>query len=334
MRKAVLALLMLTGGELTASAQQAAPWAEKLFTAPQVKGTLSHDFGSIPRGTQLYHRFKLYNPYAATLEIKTRVGCNCVTVSPDTLVVKPREEAYLDVTMDTRRFPGVKTVNIFVTTGPQYVSTATLVVSANSRVDVVLNPGQISFGAVTRGTKLKAQTLDVEYAGALDWKVTEVAKHTLPVDVQVIQLYRRTGQVGYQVQVTLKPDAPVGTLKQDLYLKTNDPATPLVPILVEATVQANLTVLPNPVNLGSLKVGESVTKRIVVKGPKAFKIQSIEGTGEGLTAELPTLSQQVQIVLIKYQPAKAGKLSKQLQIKTDLDKDPTTSVTVEGTAEP
>ena len=53
--------------------------------------------------------------------------------------------------MDARRFTGPKTVTIHVTVGPEYTSTATLQVSANSRSDVVFNPGEVNFGVVPHG---------------------------------------------------------------------------------------------------------------------------------------------------------------------------------------
>src|SRR5262249_45195253 len=149
-------------------------------------------------------------------------------------VLEPLESTTIDVTMDARRFTGGKTVGITITVGPDFISAAQLQVSANSRADIVFNPGQVSFGTVTRGQAV-SQIIDVEYAGALAWQVTEVSAKELPLDVSLSQLYREPGKVGYRLKVTLKADAPVGALKGDVFLKTNDPASPLLPVLVEAT---------------------------------------------------------------------------------------------------
>jgi hypothetical protein len=42
----------------------------------------SHDFGSVPRGAQLYYRFPIYNPYAVRLEITgvTRLHGATITI--------------------------------------------------------------------------------------------------------------------------------------------------------------------------------------------------------------------------------------------------------------
>ena len=121
---------------------QSTDWAKKMFAEG-----LSHDFGSVPRGAQLYHRFKVTNIWAVPIEIsQPRASCGCVTATLKSLTLKPRESTYLEVMMDAKRFTGPKTVSIYLTVGPEYVSTATLSVSANSRPDVGFNPGQVTFG--------------------------------------------------------------------------------------------------------------------------------------------------------------------------------------------
>jgi hypothetical protein len=337
MRYAVLAVFMVA---LTASAAPAPAekWAEKMFT----KSGTTHDFGSVPRGALLHHRFTITNIYAVPLQvISTRTSCGCLTVSPPSGPIQPRESAAIDITVDTRRFTGPKTISVYITVGPQFVSTAVLQVSANSRADVVFNPGEVSFGVTQRG-QTPTQVIDVEYAGGLfqSWKIKDVSLNGAPVDVTVKELYRRdpppgttAGQVGYRLEVKLKADAPAGTLKQDIFLQTTDPASPLVPVLVEATIQAPLSVVPSVVSLGSCKVGKEELRRVVVRGTKPFRILSIEGLGDGIDAEVPKTAAPVHIVTLKCQPAKPGEVRRQVLFKTDLEETPAT-VTVEGTAEP
>ena len=75
MRIALVALFALLVGPTPAPAQGS--WADKMF-----KGETTHDFGSVPRGAQLFHRFKITNIYAVRLEIvQVRTSCGCVTVT-------------------------------------------------------------------------------------------------------------------------------------------------------------------------------------------------------------------------------------------------------------
>jgi hypothetical protein len=325
MRRAIVALVLIACSSHPALAENPKAWADKLFP----DGT-RHDFGSVPRGAQLSHRFPVTNIYAVELQIvNIRASCGCATVVPGTKVLKSKQSSYIDVFMDARKFTGAKTIRVYITVGPEFTSTATLKVTANSRADVVFNPGQVSFGLVAKGQAAK-QTIDVEYAGSLPWKVTEVVKSSVPFDITLSEMYRRPGQVGYRVTVTLKADAPAGPLHHQLQLRTNDKESPLLPILVEGTVQAALTVVPNVVSMGDLKTNEVKTQRVVVRGSKPFRITAIDGLGDGITIALPSRTATVHFLTIECQPTRAGSFSKQLTIRTSLDINASATLTVEA----
>ena len=144
---------------------------------------------------------------------------------------------------------------------------------------------------------------------------------------------RRPKIVGYRIIATLKKDAPVGALKEEIYLKTNDPNSPLVPIVVEATVQAPVTVTPATLNLGGVKVGDTLTRSVVVRGTKAFKVLGVDGMGNGLALgnELTADEAAVQTVKFKLQIDKAGDFKREVKIRTSLQDAPLVG-TIEGNA--
>jgi hypothetical protein len=331
MRKRFLALVVLVVLAASASAQG---WADKMFP-----DGLSHDFGTVARGTQLLHKFKMTNIYNVRMEVTSlKSACGCVTATASRRVLEPRESTWIEIRMDARRFAGAKTVGIEVAVGPEYISKAQLRVSANSRADVVFNPGQVSFGTVTRGQAI-TQTIDVEYAGKLPWQVSEVVAKDVPYNVTIAELYREkgrlggAGKVGYRLSATLKEDAPIGALTHHVYLKTNDPATPLVPVLIEANVQSALTVTPRVLSLGTVKTDTALTRRVVVRGNRAFRVTEVEGTGNGieLGATLASTEADVQFVTFKCQLDTAGQFKREMKIKTSLQTAPVV-VTIEGTA--
>jgi hypothetical protein len=325
MRKAFVSVAVVALAAVSAPAQQ--PWAAKMF-----KEGLSHDFGSVPRGAQLLHRFTLTNIYAVRMEItEIKSGCGCVTADAAKRVLEPRESTTIDVKMDAHRFMGSKSVAIRVSVGPEFISSCELRVTANSRPDIVFNPGEVNLGTVIRG-QTPSQTIEVEYAGSFPWTVSEVVAKGLPLDVTLAELYRQPGKVGYQVRVTLKADAPVGPLREDIFLKTNDPASPLVPVLVQANVTAAVTVSPAVLSLGTVKVGEIVTRRVVVRGSQPFRVTGVDGTGEGITCDPADAAPgPVQILTFKVQPTRPGDFKREIRIKTDLQ-DPPATLTVEGAA--
>jgi len=169
MRYAVLAIVALVAGVSAIPGQDEAPWAEKLFD-----NKTEHNFGSVAHGTQMLHKFPFKNIYAVPLEVTiARVSCGCTTATTSTQKVEVNGTGSIDVLMNGRVFTGARTVRIYVTfsspatsSSQQFYSTAELRVVANSRPDIVFNPGEVNFGVVAQGQGA-AQAINVEYAGAL-----------------------------------------------------------------------------------------------------------------------------------------------------------------------
>lgn len=333
MRTAVIGVAIVTLATGAARAQENRPWAEKLFL--EAGSETSHDFKSVAHGSQLFHKFTFKNFYKVPLDVTiTRVSCGCVHAVGSTKTVQPLESGTIDVTMNARQFTGARAVSIFVQfTQGQYFSTAELKVNAFSRTDVVFNPGQVQFGAVTQGQTV-TKVIEVDYAGTLDWQVNRVDANGLPVEVRSERkVSQQAGQVGYKLTVTLKPEAPAGPLKGEMFLRTNDPMSPLVPVLVEANVQATLTVTPATLALRGLKADEEKTAKVVVRGARDFRVLAVDGQGEGVSvAPLPTRAASAHTLVIKVRRP-AGEFRRALQIKTDAQEAPLT-VTVEGVASP
>src|SRR5262249_29884520 len=147
--------------------------------------------------------------------------------------------------------------------------------------------------------------------------------------------YRRPGQVGYEIKASLKPDAPSGASKHEIFLKTNDPTSSLVPVTIEANVQATLSVTPSTLRVVSVKVGEPVTRLVRVQGAKPFRLLGIDGLGGGLAlgAEPPATPADLHTISLKLTPTQPGDFKRQLQIRTDLQTTPVT-VTIEGSVNP
>ncbi len=212
--------------------------AERMFTSGLVK-----DFGAVPFGTRLLHRFAITNIYAEPVQITgLRVSCGCVTATPGKRLLEPGDSTTIDVAFDTREFTGPNTQTVKVAIGPNPQSRCKLTVSAVSQTDVVFKPDRVNFGTVARG-QTPVESIDVEYHGALDWRIEEaiVAKE-LPFEVTWSELVRRPGKVGYRLTVALKDNdgrlAGCGRIRDYVYLKTNQKDVPPVPVLVMASVQS------------------------------------------------------------------------------------------------
>lgn len=209
-------------------------WAEQMFTAGLVK-----DFGKVPHGTRLFHRFAVTNVHAVPVEITgLRASCGCIQATRAKRILQPGESSTIDVSMDTREFAGTDTETIRVAVGPNPVSTCELSVSAVSRSDVLCVPDRIAFGTVARGQP-SVRSTDIEYQAAADWKIEEVTiPKGLPVEATLREIARRPARASYRLTVTLKPDARTGRIRDYVYLRTNRKGDPPLPVMVTANIVA------------------------------------------------------------------------------------------------
>lgn len=306
-----------------------APWANKFFltdiatnrdqAAPAV---ITHNFGDVPHGTLCVHKFTITNIYDVPMQITdVRKSCTCLDYVPMTKVLQPNESVDLTVTMNAGKFVGQNAQTFYVTVGPKFVSTAVIRVSATSRTDVGVSPGAVSFGTVPQGTRL-SQSVQVKYSGRTrDWKITEVVAGAYPFEVKLSEVSRGgplRGGAEYQVDVTLNGKSDPGPISEQITLKTNDPTNPLIHVGVTGTVVAPLELAPGKVRFEA-KVGESVTQRVLVRAAKPFKVVGVDGTGDGITVELPAAQAAlpVQVIVVRFTPKVPGAVARQLRIRTD-----------------
>ena len=339
MRCAVWVLLaVLTTPVLAAADDQVQiPWGNKFFVQKDPPPVVVHDFGTVPWGTTLTHRFVLTNIYAVPMQIvkDPEVSCGCVRIVKYTAKLEPREAGFVDVEMDGRRFQGAKAVTIQVRFGPKFQSTALLQVRAFGRMDVQVNPGQANFGVVALG-QAPVQNIDVTYSGQQqNWQITQVSAANAPsvtATVQRLQPVKGSTSIIYRVAVSLKPDAEAKPFQEQIVLTTNDAANPVLAIPVAGTVQSPLSVVQGAsVRLDPVAVNQETVRIIIVRGNKPFRIAKVEGEGEGLTVSYQQFPSPIQNVTVTFKPTQAGELKRKLTITTDQNES--TSVIVEGTAD-
>jgi hypothetical protein len=320
-----------------------APWANKFFLpdiatnreqpAPPV---IVHNFGDVPHGTLCVHRFTITNVYDVPMQITdVRMTCQCLNFVPMTRVLQPNETADFVITMNAAKFVGFNTQTFYVTFGPKYVSTAVIRVQANSNTEVTVTPGAVTFGTIPQGTRT-GQSVSVRYSGGgKNWKLTEVVSPSPGLDVQLTEVGRGgplRGGAEYRVDVNLKPTTPPGPISEQITLRTNDPANPLVQVTVTGTIVAPLELAPGRVVMSGIPLGQSGTQRVLIRAAKPFRVLGVDGAGNGLTAELPPSAAPlpVQVVTVKYEPRVPGVLTGELRIRTDLDGGATAVLPVEA----
>jgi hypothetical protein len=328
MKRSMTALVVCLS--MWCSSVYADSWADRLFSQ------MHHEFGSIPRGSDQRCTFVLTNTTATPVRIagmSRSCGCTQITlddrvvldqnikVARENKLVAPGQEVQIGVVLDTRSFTGPKSAEILISLDQPAHADVRLTVNSFIRQDIVLNPGAIQFGTLSRGQEATRE-LDIEYAGIANWQILNVTKPTPYLDVIHEEIYRKPGQVGYRLCVTLKPLTPVGTIRDVIMVETNDPGAPQFAVVVTGQVQPDLVVTPAHLSMGTVRPGQSVTRQVLVRGKKPFHVLGVEGGAESFQVDKPDGAQSFHRVIVRFAGSdEPGTRQCTFRIQTDLADD-------------
>src|SRR5260370_624019 len=209
-------------------------------------------------------------------------------------------------------------VPVFVTLDQPGFAEVRLWVQANSRDDVTVMPDNLAMGRVKRSTSPTASTT-ISFFGDANWQITGVASDSNYVQ-PLCKLVRRDGvEVAYQLSARLRPDTPVGKWYTDLWLTTNNPATPRVRVPLNVEVESGLSVSPGSVVLGPVKPGKETQQKVIVRGVQPFRITRIQGTDRQITVRDSTpAAKDVHVLTITFRGNQPGDMTRTFRVSTDL----------------
>jgi hypothetical protein len=284
---------------------------------------ISKDFGNVPRGTILTHQFRLNNPTNAALHVTSlRTSCGCATASVGKDEIQPNESTAVVVTIDTRKYSGPRNFTVYVLIDRPFLEEVRLALQATSRDDVMLTPGQLTFGRIKRGVAAKS-TVNIEYHGTANWRIDGIENDNGYLLPQLEETSRLTGHVIYQLSVKLREDLPVGAWHADVWLKTNDAATPRIRVPLVVEVESALTATPAEVVMGAVKTGSQSERKVVIRGSTPFKITAIDGENDRF--QVSGKSDEAKAVHVLKITLTAGKEAQEcgqhFKVHTDLPQD-------------
>ena len=307
------------------------PWADKMFSA------LEHDFGVVARGADAKYRIEITNLYQEEVHIQQiTTTCGCTAVRPSKETLASREKAEIEITMDTRKFTNLKTSSVVVVFDKPLFAEVRIPIQAYIRTDVVLNPGGVDGHAVPRGTGA-SRKVAIAYAGREDWKIREVINKSPHLEVALKETARANNRVNYELEVNLKPEAPLGVLREQVTLITDDAANPQIPVLVDGRVESDFTINPTVVDFGTLAPGAQASKNVVIRGRKPFTVTGVRNAnlGERIAAKLPAESKPIQIVPLSLTaPTAEGLVDELVEVQIEGQPEPVSCRVIAKVAAP
>jgi hypothetical protein len=247
-------------------------WAEQMFSE------LKYDFGNVARGAETKHVIEIVNLYKEDVTLTTPVAsCRCITPYLDRTHLKSKEVARLTLNLDTIAFKDKRDVTLTMSATFDGLNSKPIriPIQAYIRRDVVLEPGSVHFGTAAPGETAERR-VRVIYAGRGDWTIRSVRSNSSHLTSELKEVSRYGQNVEYELLVKLSGTAPKGSLKDQLVLVTDDLANPNIPVLVDATIENDLKVVPEDVKFGTVKVGTPKMTQFVVQGRKPFRIEKVE----------------------------------------------------------
>lgn len=312
MRRLTPLLVAIALAILTATPVGAQEWARKMFEAT------NHDFVSVARGSKVQYRFVFTNLYKEDVHIASvRSSCGCTTAEYTDRPIKTYEKGEVIATLNTRSYSGQRSATLTVTFDQPFYAEVQLLVTGFVRTDVVLDPPGIEFGSVDSQSSAK-RTLNLAYAGRSDWKITGIKPTSPYLTAQIVEKNRSGGSVNYELSVELKPEAPSGYIHEQIFLVTSERTE--VPVEVEGQVVGALTVSPASLFLGVVDPGKSVTRQIVVRSKRPFKVLNVSSDADGFEFKISDQPKLLHVIPVTFVAGdKPGKLVASIRIETDLD---------------
>jgi hypothetical protein len=308
LRTVTLSLLVICCGSSLAVGQE---WADKMFKIRR------HDFGTVARNSKQEFAFELQNVYKEPIHITgVRASCGCTTPSVTKKTLGTWETGAVVAKFNTDSFLGQKSATLTVTIDKPYPAEVQLQVSGYIRSDVVFNPGIVDFGEIDPGTVVEKK-VQLLYAGRDDWSVKDIRSNSEHVEVEMKPLARGGGRVNYELTVRLKDNAPAGYLADHLYIVTNE-GRGNIPLAVSGRVIPAVTVSPASLFMGSLETNQSVTKQLIVRAKKPFRITSVNCDDAQFTFAPQDEAKELHIVPVTFVANAAGKVACKIMIETDL----------------
>ena len=257
-----------------------------------------------------------------------RASCGCTIPSIEKQTIKSLESGAILATYNTKSFVGSRGATVTVTISKPFFAEVQLQIEGFIRGDVVFVPGKIELGNIKHGATV-TQEVTVKYAGRSSWKITDVQCDKDYYEVEIVDRSMVANQVHYRLLIRLKPEAPVGYIKDDLVLITDDADKGKLKLAVTGNVIAPVTVSPASMVLGTVPPGTQVIKRMVVKADQPFKITGITADQDGFSFEVSKEKKKVHLVPMTFvAPGEAAMINAIIRISTDIQDAPSLSSNV------
>jgi hypothetical protein len=296
------------------------------------------DVGTVARGEAIEHDFEIANGGDTPLEIvEVKPTCGCTVAEYDRSIA-PGRTGRVRAVVDTARFRGPIAKSVRVFTNDAVTPEIELVIKADVRSLIEVDPGYARFVTVLGETR--------EPSRQLVWPETEEDFEVLAVRSPYRFLEasfrparedeRRSGREGRQwvVELELAPSAPLGPLADYVVVRTNHPRLPELQIPVSGFVRPVVAVVPAAVDFGRHDLAEprEVVVELTHLAEGSIALGTVASSLGGVAAALTPVEAGKRFrLVVTLEPGMAkGPFSGKLTIPTSSRVQPLLEIDVRG----
>lgn len=252
---------------------QTQDWGRKMVDRTDI------DFGSVPKNGDVTFKVNLKNVFQESIQVSSlSTSCGCISWQDKApLTIPSGQTQELTIRLDTVRFSGDRRVTAFLSlVEPTRGSTSSVSIPVHGRIrqDLVLQTNSLNFGQVPQGSAMEIR-LNVAYSGGRpDWTITQAKLNNPSLTTKIVERSRVGGTANYDVVVTLAGNAPIGKLRDQMMIVSNDAGDNGSVVSVEAVIEPDIVV--SEVQFGQVYPGQPKTINVIVRGKKPFKIEKVE----------------------------------------------------------
>jgi hypothetical protein len=286
------------------------------------------DFGEIEKGQKVEHTFVFQNTGDEDLEIQeVRPSCGCTTAEPDKTVYKPNEKGEIPVTFDSSRFEGPINKTVTVVSNAKENPRMQLKIKGNITQEINVNPNYLTLVNIKRSQEVER---DIQVTTERLEKL-EISDVTSNLDFLKLSVEEKGAkEVVVKVRFSGK-DVPTDrpTHSGFISFKTNGKSQPDVKVNTYIKVANPIQPNPRAVYMFASEKGKAREVEVNLKSTadEAFKITDVKSDLEFVSVEKVD---DAKLKVTLSQEAKEGKFTGTIEVKTDLEEQPSLRIPVRG----
>jgi hypothetical protein len=289
------------------------------------------DFGKVQSGEVVEGVFNIMNTGTAPLEIQKIVSsCGCMLTASPAKFVQPNETVPVNAKFLSKGFFGPQVKNLRIYTNDPEANSVLLTFRGEVIREFKIEPAQFFFGDVLKGTERKVKVTITSTKP--DIKIGQIASKSDLLALSVSD-NGKDGSLSKTIEVSVKPDAPIGIVRSLILVHTTSTNEPVVAIPTFARVQGELQLAPDYISFDLLEapLAGPVVKSVDLKnvGSDLPNITSIESDSPFVSAQFKVLKPgklfEIRVVLNEQSK---GIIKAKLTINTDRLDESRKSVTL------